>query len=106
VRTPALSVLAVAGAPAPVIVYAVFGVRSDTYWVVAPDARYVTVVNVAGQSCINITSEDPTRAPSKLVPEVELTRVGAVAEELTGPHCNTLRNRADGTNPASTLSRP
>jgi hypothetical protein len=37
VSTPAVSVVAVAGAPSPEIVYVVFGVRSETYCAVAPD---------------------------------------------------------------------
>jgi hypothetical protein len=38
ISTPAVSVVPLAGTPAPEIVYVVFGVRSETYCVVAPDA--------------------------------------------------------------------
>jgi hypothetical protein len=71
VSTPAVSVVAVAGAPAPVIEYVVFGVRSRTYCVVAPDAGYTTPVNEAGHVLMNIVSDEPTRAPSKFCPLVD-----------------------------------
>jgi hypothetical protein len=71
VSTPAVSVVAVAGAPAPVIEYIVFGVRSRTYCVVAPDAGYTTPVNDAGHVLMNIVRDEPTRAPSKFCPLVD-----------------------------------
>src|SRR5579864_5761814 len=91
VSTPALSVVAVAGAPAPEIEYAVLGVRSETYCVVAPEAGYVTPLNVAGQFRMNITSVPPTRAPSKFCPAVDCTRTVLLLVNPEPPHSSTVR---------------
>src|SRR6201986_1510067 len=92
VSTPAASVVAVAGAPSPEIVYVVFGVRSETYCVDAPEAGWVTLRNVAGQFRMNITSDPPTRAPSKFCPAVDSTSTVLLFVNDDPPHSSTVRN--------------
>src|ERR1700751_2490826 len=103
VSMPALSECPDAGAPSPVIWNGMFGCRSEMYCVVAPEAGDVTLVNVGGQSRMNINTAGPPRAPSKLCPPGDSPTAVSVLcmEEL--PHSRTERNWTAVGLPALTL---